>query len=591
MAVDRSTFPKSPEKTSDLVMKIGTGIAQAALGAVGLSAPKGSHTFGLEGLANLVKTHMAESKETQEKAEKLNVSPAEYSSRKELKDLQEQIKEVQELQKKIGIGIDFGKEFPKLFEDSSKNIKEGFGEVASAISDQPKKQIEELKRAGFGKKEEGGIGEALFGGGGLAKYRQAGVQLALAGSGLGGIEEVFGISGRIEKVIEQTKERMAKTKEEESTAKKLGVSPEEYRGAKEAYDIKKERRGLHEEAVSLGLRGFSDVTAEIEQEKLTKAAGKVAGKPGVALTEETFKDFVEGVREGVTDGLKEAGIVPGGPGGQENSLAEIADNTQKTHEEVAGLHETLKSRDQVMVQPIVDKLDEQKSSLDEIAGNTDDLKQVAEGDKEDKKKEEKQGLVKSIITGAVSALGSLGSAITSPTGLLTIAGILAGYFGYKAGKKIGTYIDERENKNVQSEIDKRNKVMGDELRKRGMSEDEIKKALTPGMHLDIREEDIPKDKKDFEKKKKAASKGLFGAVSDFVLPEASAAEIPVGATGIRTVPATPIPVPTGEVRPGSVPQVQQPVINNFNIQSPPTVIPMEREAYVRGLQNLSWLPW
>ncbi len=590
MAVDRATLPKSPDRISDLISKIGTGIAQAALGAAGMTPPKGSHTFGLEGLANLVKTHMAESKETQDKAEKLNVSPEEYSSRKELKELQEQIKEVQELQKKIGIGIDFGKEFPKLFEDSSKNIKDGFGEVADAISDQPKKQIEELKKAGFGKKEEGGIGEALFGGGGLAKYRQSAVQLALAGSGLGGIEEVFGISGRIEKVIEQTKERREKSKEEEETAKKLGVSPEEYRQAKETYDIKKERRELHEEAVSLGLRGFSDVAAEIESEKTQKAAAKVSTKPGAALTEDTLKDFVEGVREGVTDGLKEAGIVPGGPGGQGESLAEIADNTQKTHEEIADLHDTMKTRDQSLVQPIVDKLDEQQSSLEEISGNTEGIKQTAEEDKEEKKKEGVggKGLIGSIISGAVSAIGS---AVTSPAGILTIAGILAGMVGYKFGKKAELAKEEREDKEIISEKEKRDKVIADELRKRGMSEEDIKKSLTPGMHLDLREGDIPKTKEDFEKRKKSAGKGLLGKLSDIVVPEVSAAEIPISATGIRTVPATPIPIPSGGIKPGSEAQPQQPVINNFNIQSPPAPITIERESYVRGLQNLSWLPW
>jgi len=415
--VDRSQFPKSSqlEGIPEFITKMGSKIAQAAFAMVGTALPKGAFVGpGAEAIASLVSKHLAESKEASAKAKQFEISPEEYKERKESRKQQEEIKEIKELQKKLNIGatsVD-----PKYIQGLGKDIKEGLGEVAESISDQPKKQIEELKKAGFGekkelkkagfgeKKEKGGVTEALFGGLKIPEARQQAIQLALGATGLGGIEEIFGVSGRVEKLIAQTKEKRAIAKEEETTAKKLGVSAEEYREAQKSAKIKEERKGLYEEALSLGLepKGFSDIAAEIEEEEEKKKAEKAArkaGKEGAPLSEEIFADFIDGVKEGVTEGLKESGMLAEG---QADTIAAIAENTEKTHEEVSDLHKTLKGES--TTEGKKEKKDKEEKKKEE--------KDKTE-EKEDEKKKEGKGLISSIISGILG----------NPTALLGIVAI------------------------------------------------------------------------------------------------------------------------------------------------------------------------
>ena len=110
MTIDRSKFPKSKSSGSlELVAKIGAEIAQAALTTIGLGLPKGASAIpGVVSLANTIKSHLAESKEINEKSEKLGVSSEEYKNALANKELEEQIKEVQDLQKKLGMHFVIG---------------------------------------------------------------------------------------------------------------------------------------------------------------------------------------------------------------------------------------------------------------------------------------------------------------------------------------------------------------------------------------------------------------------------------------------------------------------------------------------------
>ena len=575
MTIDRSKFPKSKSSGSlELVAKIGAEIAQAALTTIGLGLPKGASAIpGVVSLANTIKSHLAESKEINEKSEKLGVSSEEYKNALANKELEEQIKEVQDLQKKLGMHFVIADKFTEGIKESSKNVKEGFEEVAKSISEQPKIQVEELKKAGFGQGKEGGIGKALFGGLKVPEARQEAIQLALGGLGLGGVEEVFGISGRVENIISQTKESLAKSKEEATTAKKLGISPEEYREAQKASDIKKERRSLYEEATSLGIKpsaDFSDIAAEIEAEKASKAASKVAGQPGVALTEDTLAEFVAGIKDGVTEGLKEAGIVLEN---QAEDISAIVDNTEKTHEEISNLHQTMKENE---IQPVVEKLEKQEVSLKKIAANTEKVKDELHEDKGDEEKKEK-GLINSIISSFVSKA-------LSPTGILTMAALgsatfaLARIFGAREREKEAVEAEGGTEKEIHGVIDRRNKIMSDALRKQELSEDEIKKSLTPGseLHLDVRPGDIP-TKENLRKREKDAS-----AAVEVMRKSTQEAE------GVKVEPIPSMRMPefkekaTGEQKGGTT-------VNNY-VQSPASPPIISRNPNNNDLRNLHFIP-
>jgi hypothetical protein len=170
---------------------------------------------------------------------------------------------------------DFHNDISKKSDDamlkSGKMLSDSIDRKTAVDKEQPKKMSDEVKKEGFAAKFlstiKGGLRETVTG-----ERRQGAVQAALQATGLGELESVFGISGKLEKYLEDKKAKKEADKaaevEQAETAKEMEMPLEDYKqltAKKEAFEKRSE---AHKKRLELGVGGFADVTEAKEKQKL-----------------------------------------------------------------------------------------------------------------------------------------------------------------------------------------------------------------------------------------------------------------------------------------------------------------------------------
>ncbi len=418
--------------TDAMALKLGRMAADVVMAATGSSALGGRQSVigKMFDTFSKMSTQKAEQeKTTKERAEKLELTPSQLKIAETQKKIMEQIEELKNLRETAGYGqgkptsssASILQDYKKINKESNKAILDAAEIGADAVDrkiaadkEQPKRMSDEVKKSGFASKFlaaiKSGLRETVTG-----ERRKGAIQAALAGTGLGELEEVFGVSERLETFWQERKRKKEEKKKEEEAqaekAKQMQLPLEKYQellGKKADWEKKVE---AHKERLEFGVGGFKEVEeweekkevervkkAEERKKKGLLAAGTIPKEIGVG-------EVPKGLLSETTSGLTEEIVKVS------SHLEKVAEHTEGTRDEVRDLKTILTGSVDDAVKTIVKPIEEQKKATEQVVENTEKIKEAFEEGKKDKDKISLMdilGLLKGGVGGLLSKIPGLG---------------------------------------------------------------------------------------------------------------------------------------------------------------------------------------
>ena len=396
---------KTPDTAASQFGKIA---GDFTMSAAGLSMGKQQSFFGkiFEVISQVNKT----GKEQEKRAKELELTVTQMKSLEQQKAKREMIAKGEKLKETASSATskspsvfnlkDFGgisKKSDDAMLKSGKMLSDSIDRKTAVDKEQPKKMSDEVKKEGFAAKFlstiKGGLKETVTG-----ERRQGAVQAALQATGLGELESVFGISGKLEGYLEKKKAKKAADKaaevEQAETAKEMEMPLEDYKqltAKKEAFEKRSE---AHKKRLELGVGGFADVTEAKEKQKLKddeeadkreeeaenrKAQRRLkAGKgPKGILTEgEVPGALIPEVSSGMAMGA--GGGISGDFTTLNGHLEKVVEHTEGTKNEIRDLKASLTGSIDNAAKEVIKPIEEQKKATDQIVDNTYKTKEAVE---------------------------------------------------------------------------------------------------------------------------------------------------------------------------------------------------------------------